>query len=45
VHAMGVNLNVTFLYPETEWWFNGFGHGNVARSYAILIYSSQCSVS
>jgi len=42
---MGVNLNVIFKYPETERWFNGFGHGNVERECAILIYSSQCSVS
>ena len=37
---MGVNLNVTFLYLETERWFNGKPKGSVARSYAILIYSS-----
>jgi len=42
---MGVDLNDSIKYPETEWWFNGFGHGNVGRECAILIYSSQCSIS
>jgi len=40
VHAMGVNLNVIFKYPETERWFNGKPRGNVAQECAILIYSS-----
>jgi hypothetical protein len=45
---MGVNLNVNFKYPETERWFNGFGHGNVGGWYncsEILIYSCYGSVS
>jgi hypothetical protein len=48
---MGVNLNVTFMCPETEWYVNEKSRGNVVgwciRYFCseISIYSGRCSVS
>jgi len=51
VHAMGINLNDSFKYPETERWFNGKPRGNVEGRCIwyycseLSIYSGRCSVS
>ena len=40
MHTMGINLNVSIIYPELNGVLNEKSKGNVAQECAILIYSS-----